>query len=164
MSSHTGSSSIYLHRQAYSVDIVLGRPLIKQTSFSPLKHSLYPLEDSSLVHILDCVFLKKMKNCIVIFVAPEMSGTDINRNIPIVKVPNIYAGVQCEEEKQRQKTQHAMFRRLFMDIEREQVKENIRRKEHRKRIQRSLILSLHSFHVCLDLMNILPSVALDYCH
>ncbi|KAL5022492.1 hypothetical protein ScPMuIL_001647 [Solemya velum] len=68
--------------------------------------------------------------------APEMSGTDINRNIPIVKVPNIYAGVQCEEEKQRQKTQHAMFRRLFMDIEREQVKENIRRKEHRKRIQR----------------------------
>ena len=29
-----------------------------------------------------------------------------------------------------------MYRRLFMDIEREQVKENIRRQEHRKRIQR----------------------------
>ncbi|XP_069139453.1 trichohyalin-like [Argopecten irradians] len=63
-----------------------------------------------------------------------ISGTQINRNIP--HVPNIYIGVQSEEEKQRIKSQQATYRRLFMDIEREQVKENLKRKEHRKRIQR----------------------------
>ena len=51
-------------------------------------------------------------------------------------VPNIYSGVETEEEKRRARSQQAMYRRLFMDIEREQVKENIRRQEHRKRIQR----------------------------
>ncbi|XP_060068170.1 trichohyalin-like [Ylistrum balloti] len=63
-----------------------------------------------------------------------ISGTQINRNIP--HVPNIYMGVQSEEEKQRLKSQQATYRRLFMDIEREQVKENLKRKEHRKRIQK----------------------------
>lgn len=63
------------------------------------------------------------------------SGTDIHRNMPLVKVPpNIYEGVQSEEEKRRAKSQQAMYRRLFMDLEREQVKENLRRQEHRKRI------------------------------
>lgn len=52
------------------------------------------------------------------------------------RVPNIYSGVENEEEKRRARSQQAMYRRLFMDIEREQVKENIRRQEHRKRIQR----------------------------
>jgi coiled-coil domain-containing protein 15 len=51
-------------------------------------------------------------------------------------VPNIYAGVHDEEEKHRQRSQHALYRRLFMDLEREQVKENLRRQEHRRRIQR----------------------------
>ncbi|XP_045189455.2 trichohyalin-like isoform X2 [Mercenaria mercenaria] len=64
------------------------------------------------------------------------SGTDIHRNMPLVKVPNIYEGVQTEEEKRRAKSQQAMYRRLFMDLEREQVKENLRRQEHRKRIQK----------------------------
>ncbi|OWF51416.1 coiled-coil domain-containing protein 15-like [Mizuhopecten yessoensis] len=63
-----------------------------------------------------------------------ISGTQINRSVP--HVPNIYMGVQSEEEKQRLKSQQATYRRLFMDIEREQVKENLKRKEHRKRIQR----------------------------
>ncbi|XP_033756102.1 trichohyalin-like [Pecten maximus] len=63
-----------------------------------------------------------------------ISGTQINRNIP--HIPNIYMGVQSEEEKQRLRSQQATYRRLFMDIEREQVKENLKRKEHRKRIQR----------------------------
>lgn len=62
------------------------------------------------------------------------SGTDINRNMPQLRVPNIYEGVQSEEEKRRARSQQAMYRRLFMDIEREQVKENLRRQEHRKRI------------------------------
>ncbi|XP_062566864.1 golgin subfamily A member 6-like protein 22 [Saccostrea cucullata] len=51
-------------------------------------------------------------------------------------VPDIYAGVHKEEQKKQQKLQQATYRRLFMDIEREQVKENIRRKEHHKRIQK----------------------------
>ena len=52
----------------------------------------------------------------------------------LLRVPNIYEGVQSEEEKRRARSQQAMYRRLFMDIEREQVKENLRRQEHRKRI------------------------------
>ena len=40
-----------------------------------------------------------------------------------------------EEKKARAKSQVAVYRRLFMDIEREQVRENIRMKEHRKRME-----------------------------
>jgi hypothetical protein len=61
----------------------------------------------------------------------SISGHQIMR---VPDVPNIYPGVQMEEDKQREVNQRAMYRRLFMDIEREQVKENIRRKEHRKKI------------------------------
>ena len=61
-----------------------------------------------------------------------MVGSDVAR---IPSVPNIYPGVQDEEDKQLAVKQRAMYRRLFMDIEREQVKENIKRKEHRKKIQ-----------------------------
>ncbi len=41
---------------------------------------------------------------------------------------------QSEEDKQQAVKQRALYRRLFMDIEREQVKENLRRKEHRRKI------------------------------
>jgi coiled-coil domain-containing protein 15 len=51
-----------------------------------------------------------------------------------VNVPDIYPGVVGEEMKKQTVAQRAMFRRLFMDIEREQVKEVKRKKEHRKRI------------------------------
>ncbi|XP_052250407.1 coiled-coil domain-containing protein 15-like isoform X2 [Dreissena polymorpha] len=64
----------------------------------------------------------------------SFTGTDLNRNLPLLRVPNIYEGVETEEEKRRARAQQAMYRRLFMDIEREQVKENLRRQEHRKRI------------------------------
>ena len=40
-----------------------------------------------------------------------------------------------EEKKARAKSQVAVYRRLFMDIEREQVRENIRMREHRKRME-----------------------------
>lgn len=39
-----------------------------------------------------------------------------------------------EDIKQQQRSQMALYRKLFMDIEREQVRENIRMKEHRKRM------------------------------
>ena len=47
---------------------------------------------------------------------------------------DLYPGVCREEEKQRAVTQRALYRRLFMDIEREQVKETQRCQAHRKRI------------------------------
>ena len=40
-----------------------------------------------------------------------------------------------EEKKARAKSQVAVYRRLFMDIEREQVRENIRMREHRKKME-----------------------------
>ena len=40
-----------------------------------------------------------------------------------------------EEKKARAKSQVAVYRRLFMDIEREQVRENIRMKQHRRRME-----------------------------
>ena len=39
--------------------------------------------------------------------------------------------MQCLVQEQKQL---AVYRRLFMDIEREQVRENLRMKEHRKRM------------------------------
>ncbi|XP_050417556.1 coiled-coil domain-containing protein 15 isoform X1 [Patella vulgata] len=53
---------------------------------------------------------------------------------PSVKVPCIYNGVIKEEEKRRKKCHQAMYRKMFMDVEREQVKENIRKREHKKKI------------------------------
>ena len=43
----------------------------------------------------------------------------------------LHPGIQSEEEKVRSRQQQALYRRLFMDIEREQVKENIRQRNHR---------------------------------
>ncbi|XP_038065374.1 trichohyalin-like [Patiria miniata] len=50
-------------------------------------------------------------------------------------VPELHPGVLKEENKRRVGNQYSMYRRLFMDIEREQVRENIRKKEHQKNIQ-----------------------------
>ncbi|XP_059494891.1 coiled-coil domain-containing protein 15 isoform X3 [Stegostoma tigrinum] len=43
-------------------------------------------------------------------------------------------GVDQEERKKQRGNQYLMYRRLFMDIEREQVKEHQRQREHEKRI------------------------------
>ncbi|XP_067682101.1 coiled-coil domain-containing protein 15-like [Haliotis asinina] len=67
---------------------------------------------------------------------PTMTGTELHRPAPVVSVPDIYSGVTMEEKRRRQRSQTALYRRLFMDQEREQVKENLRRQEHRKRIQK----------------------------
>ncbi|XP_046332143.2 coiled-coil domain-containing protein 15-like [Haliotis rufescens] len=67
---------------------------------------------------------------------PTMTGTDLQRPAPVIPVPDIYTGVTMEENRRRQRSQTALYRRMFMDQEREQVKENLRRQEHRKRIQK----------------------------
>jgi len=60
-----------------------------------------------------------------------MSGTAIQR---APSVPVVRPGVETEQERMRTRHQHAVYRRLFMDIEREQVKENIRQRNHRLRM------------------------------
>ncbi|XP_033109972.1 coiled-coil domain-containing protein 15-like [Anneissia japonica] len=53
-----------------------------------------------------------------------------------LQVPNVNPGRGQEEDKRLMKNQFSMYRRLFMDIEREQVRETIRRKQHREKINR----------------------------
>jgi len=60
-----------------------------------------------------------------------MSGTTVER---APSVPVVRPGVETEEERMRTRQQHSVYRRLFMDIEREQVKENIRQRNHRLRM------------------------------
>ncbi|XP_043937135.1 coiled-coil domain-containing protein 15 isoform X2 [Protopterus annectens] len=43
-------------------------------------------------------------------------------------------GIDHEENKKQRQNQYLMYRRLFMDMERQQVKEQQRQKEHRRRI------------------------------
>ncbi|XP_069803292.1 coiled-coil domain-containing protein 15 isoform X2 [Dendropsophus ebraccatus] len=45
-------------------------------------------------------------------------------------------GVDEEEERKQRQNQYLMYRRLFMDIEREQVKETQRQKEHERKISK----------------------------
>jgi len=60
-----------------------------------------------------------------------LSGTTVKR---APSVPVVRPGVESEEERLRNRQQHSVYRRLFMDIEREQVKENIRQRNHRLRM------------------------------
>ena len=66
------------------------------------------------------------------FVEGEALGEPRQVSLP----PDIYPGVVGEEMRKQAITQRAMYRRLFMDMEREQVKETKRRKAHRQRIAR----------------------------
>jgi hypothetical protein len=58
-------------------------------------------------------------------------GTDVDR-APVV--PAVRPGLETEEERARARQQMAMYRRLFMDIEREQIRENIRQRNHRMKM------------------------------
>jgi len=60
-----------------------------------------------------------------------LSGTAVQR---APSVPVVRPGVETEEERMRTRQQHAVYRRLFMDIEREQVKENVCQRSHRQRM------------------------------
>ncbi|KAM5226238.1 coiled-coil domain-containing protein 15 isoform 3-T5 [Hipposideros larvatus] len=48
----------------------------------------------------------------------------------------LQSGVDKEEDRKERQKQYLRYRRLFMDIEREQVKEQQRQKEHRKKIEK----------------------------
>jgi len=79
-----------------------------------------------------------------------LSGTAIQR---APSVPVVRPGVETEEERMRTRRQHAVYRRLFMDIEREQVKENIRQRSHRQRMAAYVVPNLH----CLMIENFIVS-------
>lgn len=64
----------------------------------------------------------------------KSSIAQVNRKSKAVEVL-LQPSKLLEEKKARAKSQVAVYRRLFMDIEREQVRENIRMKEHRKRME-----------------------------
>ncbi|XP_074417365.1 coiled-coil domain-containing protein 15 isoform X2 [Larus michahellis] len=57
-------------------------------------------------------------------------GLDAHHPSPL----GLWAGVDREETKKQRQTQYLRYRRLFMNIEREQVKEQQRRRERQKRI------------------------------
>ncbi|CAB4005749.1 Hypothetical predicted protein, partial [Paramuricea clavata] len=73
---------------------------------------------------------------------PEHSKTSENVVQPEIIEPIRYKvtedllrpGRIKEQSKKQEQKQLAVYRRLFMDIEREQVRENLRMKEHRKRM------------------------------
>ena len=50
--------------------------------------------------------------------------------------PPLHPDQLVDDQKHLAMKQRATYRRLFMDIEREQVKENQRRQEHRKHINK----------------------------
>ncbi|XP_016059884.1 PREDICTED: coiled-coil domain-containing protein 15 isoform X1 [Miniopterus natalensis] len=50
--------------------------------------------------------------------------------------PTFRFGADQEEDRKERQKRYLRYRRLFMDIEREQVKEQQRQKEHRKRIEK----------------------------
>jgi coiled-coil domain-containing protein 15 len=60
-----------------------------------------------------------------------LCGTDVDR---APTVPVLRPGVETREERVRASQQLAMYRRLFMDIEREQIRENIRQRNHRMKM------------------------------
>lgn len=67
-------------------------------------------------------------------VQQKKSDTHTNRKSKTVEAL-LQPSKLMEDKKARAKSQVAVYRRLFMDIEREQVRENIRMKEHRKRME-----------------------------
>nr|XP_002740124.2 PREDICTED: coiled-coil domain-containing protein 15-like [Saccoglossus kowalevskii] len=67
-------------------------------------------------------------------VLPKLRRRKTHRLCTHASVPEVMPGVLAEENKRQTRSQFSMYRRLFMDIEREQVKENIRKQEHRKKM------------------------------
>ncbi|XP_078055298.1 coiled-coil domain-containing protein 15 isoform X2 [Mustelus asterias] len=65
---------------------------------------------------------------------PYPTGSSIAFNTDYKAALILRPGVDQEESKKQRGNQYLMYRRLFMDIEREQVKEHQRQREHEKRI------------------------------
>lgn len=66
----------------------------------------------------------------------ERSRKKDGRRKKVREAVDVKPGVIVEEKKRQVREEVLMYRRLFMDMERENVQENRRKKQHSKRIQR----------------------------
>ncbi|XP_048199677.1 coiled-coil domain-containing protein 15 isoform X2 [Perognathus longimembris pacificus] len=62
----------------------------------------------------------------------DQSGLNTEFQVPLA----FHSGVDQEEDKKERQKQYLRYRRLFMDIEREQVKEQKREREQKKKIEK----------------------------
>ncbi|XP_067909932.1 coiled-coil domain-containing protein 15-like isoform X2 [Heterodontus francisci] len=78
--------------------------------------------------------LEHEKPCSRLYRVPYPKGSCVGFSTDYKAALILQPGVDHEESKKRRGNQYLMYRRLFMDIEREQVKEQRRQQEHEKRI------------------------------
>ncbi|XP_067827164.1 coiled-coil domain-containing protein 15 isoform X2 [Heptranchias perlo] len=78
--------------------------------------------------------LEHEKPCSRLYREPYPTGSCLGFSTDYKAALILRPGVDQEESKKRRGNQYLMYRRLFMDIEREQVKEQRRQQEHEKRI------------------------------
>ncbi|XP_047679351.1 coiled-coil domain-containing protein 15 isoform X2 [Prionailurus viverrinus] len=113
--------------------------------FSPASYQYLPPK------LQDYTFIKDQNKCLK--QPASFEKWEIERRI-VSGVPSVYgecqarlntefqiplalqSGVDQEEDKKERQKQYLRYRRLFMDIEREQVKEQQRQKEHQKKAEK----------------------------
>uniref|UniRef100_UPI00398EDDA4 trichohyalin n=1 Tax=Pristiophorus japonicus TaxID=55135 RepID=UPI00398EDDA4 len=78
--------------------------------------------------------LEHEKPCSRLYRKPYPTGSCLGFSTDYKAALILRPGVDQEESKKQRGNQYLMYRRLFMDIEREQVKEQRRQREHEKRI------------------------------
>ncbi|XP_041030044.1 coiled-coil domain-containing protein 15 isoform X1 [Carcharodon carcharias] len=78
--------------------------------------------------------LQHERPCSRLYREPYLTGSCIGFSTDYKAALILRPGVDQEESKKQRGNQYLMYRRLFMDIEREQVKEHRRQQEHEKRI------------------------------
>ncbi|XP_062894865.1 coiled-coil domain-containing protein 15 isoform X3 [Mobula hypostoma] len=78
--------------------------------------------------------LQHEKPCIRLYREPYPTGSSLGFSTDYKATLILQPGVDQEESKKQRGSQYMMYRRLFMDIEREQVKEQQRQQQHLKRI------------------------------
>ncbi|XP_060702935.1 coiled-coil domain-containing protein 15 isoform X4 [Hemiscyllium ocellatum] len=78
--------------------------------------------------------LQHERPCSRLYCEPYPSSSCVGFSTDYKAALILRPGVDQEEKKKQRGNQYLMYRRLFMDIEREQVKEHQRQREHEKRI------------------------------
>ncbi|XP_059813242.1 coiled-coil domain-containing protein 15 [Hypanus sabinus] len=78
--------------------------------------------------------LQHEKPCSRLYREPYPTGSSLGFSTDYKATLILRPGVDQEESKKQRGSQYMMYRRLFMDIEREQVKEQQRQQQHLKRI------------------------------
>ena len=61
-----------------------------------------------------------------------------------IRIPSVRPGLETEKSKQQSRIERALYRKVFMNIERTQVKENLRQREHRLRMAQLVTQCLYN--------------------